>query len=202
MIPFLRIVRDLKAVSMYPLWVAQQKAAPDNHLHKVNRLKKIGKRYKCQTVIETGTFYGQTVNALRNTFDKVMSVEVYAPLYEYNEKQFSGIDNVKIFFGSSSQHLKDMLAQAEGKVLYWLDGHYSGQGTGMDAIECPIIEELTLIRSSNRTDDCILIDDKRLFGRDKDYPSLEQVRSLLLSINPNYIISFELDCIMALPPVK
>lgn len=195
-----RILRDIKAILTFPVWLATQRVPPDNHLYKINRIKRIGKLYSCQTLIETGTFYGQTVNATRKTFQQIMSVEVYEPLYQYNRWQFEKTKNVSLFFGDSVDKLPGMIGQATGRILYWLDGHCSGDGTGAGSQVCPVINELECLIRLNRTNDCILIDDKRLFGTDPSYPTLSETEKVLKRINPDYIIVYDSDCLIALPP--
>ena len=194
-----RIVRDIKAILYYPAWILSRQKPPDNHRYKINRIKRIGREFGCQTLLETGTFYGQTVYATRNSFERVLSIEVYEPLYRYNLRQFADVDNVLLFLGDSALLLPKMIRHAEGRILYWLDGHYSGQGTGKGNDECPIFEELIQIKKLNRQTDCILIDDKRLFGIDPAYPALSEIEAALRAINPHYTIFYESDCILALP---
>ncbi len=93
-----------------------------------------------------------------------------------------------------------MISRAEGRILFWLDGHHSGDGTGLGDKYCPIFEELHLISLDKNKDHCILIDDFRLFGTDENYPSFTEIRNSLLKINPSYDIQIDHDCILALPP--
>ena len=64
-----------------------------------------------------------------------------------------------------------MINTSNGRILFWLDGHYSGEGTGGCDEVCPIIAELRLIAQSKRKDHCILIDDARLFIGEDGYPT-------------------------------
>jgi hypothetical protein len=63
----------------------------------------------------------------------------------------------------------------------------------------PIIEELRLIAKAGRKDDCIVIDDKRLFTGSDGYPTLDEAIVELKAINPAYVISIDRDSLVAHP---
>lgn len=194
-----RAFRDLKELCFYPFWLLRGRPAPDNHIYKVKRIIATADRYRCTVFIETGTFYGQTVNAVKKSFEMVLSVELFVPLYNYNKKAFANNDNVTIYFGDSSSELKKMIDKSIGSILFWLDGHYSGGGTACGDIESPILAELETIKSNRNDMHCILIDDARLFTGTHGYPTLDKTISMLLEINPNYQIDIDCDCIVAVP---
>jgi hypothetical protein len=193
-----RILRDIKANLMYPVWVIQGKPAPDNHIHKRKRILTLAKCHSCSSFIETGTFYGQMVNAVKNHFDKALSVELFEPLYYLNKAAFTNAPHIFLYHGDSALELTNMIKVASGRILFWLDGHYSGDGTACGAVESPILSELDLIKRDSRNDHCILIDDARLFTGQEGYPTFENTRNKLLEINHQYKIIVEHDCIIAL----
>ena len=90
-------------------------------------------------------------------------------------------ENIRVEKGDSSIALKRVVRQlsANDKVLFWLDGHYSGGNTGCGERECPIFDELAAILSERDNKDIILIDDARCFDGTGDYPTLEEVRSFI-----------------------
>jgi hypothetical protein len=194
-----RFLRNAKALLTYPFWILLGKSAPDNHIFKQKRVLSIATRFSCETFIETGTFYGQMTNVAKNQFKKVLSVELFEPLYKLNKKSFSGCPNIHIYLGDSTSELKNMLQEAGGRILFWLDGHYSGAGTACGDQISPILTELDIIGTHLRKDHCILIDDARLFSGKEGYPTIEATKIKLLKINPTYVISLDHDCIVALP---
>ncbi len=194
-----RIARDLKSTLAYPIWALSGKAAPDNHVHKKQRIERIAKQYGCRSFIETGTFYGQMVNFASSIFDVVVSIEIFEPFFERNAQMFAGQKNVKILLGDSSAKMPDAMALTNGRILFWLDGHFSGEGTGLGDKVSPIIEELRIIAQHARKDHCIIIDDRRLFTGVDGYPSIAEATAELRAINPDYTIDFECDCIIATP---
>jgi len=194
-----RYARDLQATIMYPLWKLQGRPAPDNHVYKKRRIKRLAQEHHCDTFIETGTFYGQMVNFARSVFRKVISVEIYPPFHRDNAAQFARDPDVHILLGDSGKNLPEAITLASGRILFWLDGHYSGAGTGIGEKVSPIIEELRLIAKAGRKDDCIVIDDKRLFTGSDGYPTLDEAIVELKAINPAYVISIDRDSLVAHP---
>ncbi|MDC0904070.1 hypothetical protein OAS51_01300 [Candidatus Thioglobus sp.] len=193
-----QLARDIKAIAEYPIWLINGKPSPDNHLYKKQRIRNISEKYKCNTFIETGTFYGQMVRYAADYFEKVVSIEIHEPFYLENNNFFKEKDNVNILLGDSSIRLADAITMSEGKILFWLDGHYSGTGTGVGNKISPIIEELRIIANFNPNNHCIIIDDRRLFSEEGGYPTIDEVIIELKDINADYKISYDFDSILAL----
>lgn len=194
-----RIIRDVYACIAYPISLFSLKInSPDSHIYKKKRIAFVAKYYKCQTLIETGTFYGQMVNFAINKFEMVKTVELWRPFYLMNKNQFDGT-KVEVYSGRSQDRLPEMISTSKGRVLFWLDGHCSGPGTGGADDECPILRELNLIAMHDRNDHCILIDDARLFIGENGYPTIDETFKALRSINSSYKLTVDRDCIMALP---
>jgi len=199
--PFLlgRHSRNLRARITYPLWIAAGKAAPDNHAYKTKRILRVAREYSCETFVETGTFYGQTVAAMSSHFRKVFSCELSARLWDLNRRSFAAKSNVNILLGDSATVLNEVIREISGRTLFWLDGHYSGPGTALGDQVSPVLGELAAIRKHHRNDHCILVDDARLFTGSNGYPTLASLRLGLRKINAAYEISVNGDCIIALP---
>ncbi|OOG24427.1 hypothetical protein B1C78_08810 [Thioalkalivibrio denitrificans] len=83
-------------------------------------------------------------------------------MYEESMRNLAGIANVQMLLGDTRTNLRTIL-QSEDEILFWLDAHWSGGETYGEQDECPIIEELELILSSNLSKFAIMIDDARLF---------------------------------------
>jgi hypothetical protein len=128
-----------------------------------------------KTLVETGTQAGATLAATLPYFDRLFSIEIYEPSVAAARKRFAAYPKVTIIHGDSATALPALVKTISEPILFWLDGHYSGKGTGMGADHSPIVSEIAHIlelRSPGR--DAIIIDDARLFvGRD-GYPPLEK----------------------------
>ena len=184
----------------YPFWNIKRKnnVLPDNHLYKKRRIRNLQKKHNFQVFIETGTFYGQMVKSVIPYFHRVISIEIFEPLFLLNKKAFKSNKNVSLYLGDSSIVLNSILDNDMKSVLYWLDGHYSGEGTGLGNIVSPILNEIKIIMSKNIEKYCIIIDDLRLFSNEDGYPSEESVINIVKQKNPNIKIFKDNDALILL----
>ncbi len=167
------------------------------HTVKLRWIEYFGKAYKAHTLVETGTYYGMTVEAMLRRFEQIYTIELAADLYERAEKQFAGYPHVHVLPGDSAEVLPALLEVISEKCLFWLDGHYSGSGTARGSADSPIIGELNAIRKHLRNDHVILIDDARLFDGTNGYLTQQEAFSLLREINPLYSVRQRDDIIQA-----
>ena len=69
-------------------------------------------------------------------------------------------------------------------ALFWLDGHYSGGATANSG-KSPIMDEVATILESD-LEHVLLIDDIRLFDGTDGYPTLSELRELVMSSRPSW----------------
>lgn len=131
-------------------------------------------KYNLNWFIETGTYTGFMVSAVRDHFDYVYSIELSHKLAREAIRRFRRCSNVVIMHGDSSQVLPSLLDKIESPCLFWLDAHYSKGVTARGDKDTPVMEEIKAISNHNMLH-CVLIDDARLFDGESDYPSREQV---------------------------
>lgn len=125
--------------------------------------------------VETGTFQGATVRAVRDMFDLVYSIELADHYYKGNVKQFKNDPNVVLLHGDSARHLNTLVPKMNLPCAFWLDAHYSGGNTALGDTETPITRELdALSKHRHLVDSVILIDDAIDFGQG-DYPKIYEV---------------------------
>jgi len=196
---FQRSARDFREVLNYRSWKKRKalEKIPDNHLYKRQRIYDLQKKHQFDLFVETGTFYGQMVNAMKARFNKVVSIEIYEPLFKINDLAFKHTDHVTIMLGDSAKVLKTIMSWKNQSILFWLDGHYSGRGTGKGNQTSPIIEELDIILSNMPKKLCLVIDDLRLFVNEDGYPSKEEVVAILKAANPDFEIQEDNDALVA-----
>ncbi len=146
--------------------------------------------------VETGTFYGDMVAALRDDFARLYSIELSAGLYRKAMRRFEGDPGITILHGDSGSVLGPVLRGADAPAVLWLDGHYSGVLTARSKDgDTPVMQELRTALESGTEDDAILIDDARLFGQGRGYRSLMEVEALLLRFRPGWSMKVEDDII-------
>ena len=105
----------------------------------------------------------------------MVTIEVYKPLYERARDKLELL-GVTCLLGDSASCLRDAITACspDQPITFWLDGHYSGQGTGAGAGECPIIGEFQAIAGliTSGRPVVVAVDDIRCFGSDPSYPPL------------------------------
>lgn len=156
-------------------WRLRGSPVPTPHALKQRVLREFAARFGTRRLVETGTYRGDMVDAMRDVFEDIHSVEVFQPLFAGAVEQFRHCAHVHIHLGNSADVFVELLPTLRGATLFWLDGHYSGEGTGGDATVVPVMCELEQI-GGLRGGHAILIDDAREFTGRNGYPSLDQIR--------------------------
>jgi len=82
---------------------------PQQHSVKEAVIQKYREHYGMQVFIETGTFLGEMVEAMKNSFKKVYSIELNEKLYEKAKERFVNDHNVSIIHGDSGSILSSLL---------------------------------------------------------------------------------------------
>ena len=198
---FKALYKDLTNFFLYPLWFLKRDKGniPDNHIYKLNRIKDLKIKHDIENFVETGTYIGQTTKFASKFFTKVVSIEIYKPLFDFNKNLFNKSENVDILFGDSKEMLPKAINMLEGSILFWLDGHYSGSGTGLGDKICPINEEILNIKENinlNKNSIIIIDDRRRLFNGTDDYPLIEEFKSFVNEHLPGSEIRYDYDGII------
>ena len=196
----LRNWRDRRAWAKHLLdWEKRGRPNPPPHLVKQSVIRRYAQQYGIRTFIETGTFHGDMVEAMRKHFDKIYSIELSQDLCARAKVRFMRDRNVEIIQGDSGVELGKLMERIHGPALFWLDGHYSAGETARGESDTPIFAELTHIYRSGTGGHVVIIDDARCFGRDKDYPTLDELRAHLQGMQSNTDMEVEHDSIRITP---
>lgn len=179
-------------------WFLKGKSVPPPHLIKQKAILKNAQRYKTRIMVETGTLLGDMVEAMKNHFDQIYSIEISPELARKAKQRFADNSRISIIENDSAVALKSLVPEIREPALFWLDGHYSGGSTGKGDKDTPIMEELATIYASD-IPHIVLIDDARCFGSEKDYPSHNELSAYIKSLRPNASISVTNDCIVVAP---
>jgi hypothetical protein len=188
----LKLRRDLEARRA---WEKQGRPSPPPHIIKEELIRDYAKTFNTQILIETGTYLGDMVHAMRKTFSKIFSFELDQTLADQARERFANDNHIQIIQGDSGKLLGEHIANINEPCLFWLDGHYSGGITAKGALETPIKNELTAILSHPVDGHVILIDDARCFTGENDYPTIDDLKSFVAARKPNHQFSVEHDVI-------
>lgn len=180
-------------------WEKRGKPVPPPHVFKQTIIRDFARAFDLQTFVETGTFRGDMVEAMKPRFERLYSIELSESLFEQARERFRGDERITIIHGDSGIELGALVPSLDRPALFRLDGHYSEGNTARGAKETPIYEELTLILEGSRQGDVILIDDARCFGRDAGYPTVAELRDFVTARKPGAAVEVEDDCIRVFP---
>lgn len=176
-------------------WENKGKLFPPPPLLKQRTIMEYAKRFSIHILIETGTYFGDTVYETRDKFSRIFSIELDKSLYEKAKKRFSKFDHISILHGNSGVVLPLILADITQPCLFWLDSHYSGGITAKSDLNTPIKEELKRIFAHPIKEHVILIDDAREFTGRNDYPTIEELKEFILMERPDWIFEVKHDII-------
>jgi len=168
---------------------------PVPHYLKQLTIAEYQKKYKCNVLIETGTYLGDMVEAQKNNFRRLYSIELSDDLCQKATKRFRKIPHIAIIQGDSGKVLPNLLPEITEPAIFWLDGHYSEGITAQGEKECPVFEELNAILSVPTLHPVILIDDARCYTGVGDYPTIAQIKSLVHATRPEYDLEVKNDII-------
>jgi hypothetical protein len=185
-------------------WERRGRPVPPPHIVKQQTIREFAQRFDLKILVETGTYLGDMVDAMKKHFDRIYSIELSSELNEEARKRFAGNKNIELIHGDSGTELGKLIARIAQPALFWLDGHYSGGITALGEKETPIYEELTHIFSSPQSGHVVIIDDARCFGADPAYPSIEELTDFIRTKSPDASIEVANDGIRIIPqgPVR
>jgi hypothetical protein len=135
MSPFHRFIRSspfytaYKSLSHYPdywYWKLRLHPVRSPHLVKQRTVREYGAKYDLRILIETGTYYGEMVAAMRNDFEQIYSIEYDPGLAREATRKFELDSRVRILEGDSARVLPELLKSIAEPALFWLDAGYWG----------------------------------------------------------------------------
>lgn len=149
-----RILRD---------WDQMGRPLPGPGPFKQATLRAYAQKFGLATLVETGTFTGDTPAALKNDFQRIYSIELNPELVRRGRERFRNDFHISILHGDSEERLPEVLATLTEAALFWLDGHYSGGVTSLGARVTPILGELEAVFAHPIRGHVLLIDDAHDF---------------------------------------
>ncbi len=171
------------------------KAGITPHLIKQATIREHARLFHLNLFIETGTYLGEMVSAMRNTFSAIHSIELSDQLYRRAETKFKSYPHIQIWHGDSGVVLHEVLELVSKPALFWLDGHYSGGFSAKSDASTPIEAEIDTILNHNVHGHVILIDDARCFNGQDDYPQIATLKKRIEAKRPHFKFEVHEDII-------
>jgi hypothetical protein len=195
-----KVILPIKGRREVSRWRQAGRPIPPPHAFKQATIAGYGRAFRLAALVETGTYLGDTVEAQRKRFRKVVSIELSPDLYRAALARFANRQNVTLLEGDSADLMESVVAQLERPALFWLDGHYSAGITAHGSLDTPVQRELEIILAS-ADNHVILVDDARCFGSG-DYPTLDAVQALVGRLRPGWTCHVEDDIIRIHAPSR
>ncbi len=187
-----------------PFWIIKMfpnRTAPA--LKRYNFILEEAKKNDIKIFVETGTYLGDTTNAVSDYFNKIYTFEISEELVKMARNRFANKNNIEIIQGDSGVELKNILPKINQRTCFWLDGHYSDGFLHAERnnLDTPIINEIEIIFTSNIKDlnNIILIDDAFEFDGTRGYPTIDELRNIVSKYTDKYDVFVKYDIVYIIP---
>ncbi len=189
-----------KALGHYPdywYWILRGKPVRSPHLLKQKTVREYGERYALRSLVETGTYYGEMVAAMKRNFDRIISIEFVPELAERAQRKFDSMPQIKILCGDSRTLIPELVASLSEPTLFWLDAGYYGW-IGKQGEQDRLSVEIRSILN-HPLEHIVLLDDARgLTGRD-GVPSVAEVKAYVETTFPHRSVEVKYDILRITP---
>lgn len=172
------------------------------------------KKYLTDNFIESGTFKGDgIIRAIKAGFKNLYSVEIHEPNYNNSRNRINNfikknkldISFPNIYLGDCVEVFPKIIAEIDSKSTFWLDGHAGQKWYGEQVKNCPLLEELEIIKNHHIKNHIIMIDDLRIIKNNawgEEGINEDILIQKIKSINPDYQFTYEnghieKDCLIA-----
>jgi hypothetical protein len=176
-------------------WRLRGSPPPPPHVVKQGILLRYQKQRRFSTFIETGTFTGEMIHAMRPHFARLISIEMAPAIFEATKRRFAGDARVELLLGDSGVLLPRVLSTLNHPALFWLDGHYMGGATARADQDSPVRAELAALLHHPIRRHIVLIDDARLFTGTDGYPTIDELRAWVERERPGSRVDVDADII-------
>src|SRR5262249_55490587 len=163
------------ALGHYPdywYWKLRGEPIRSPHLLKQRTVRDYARRYGLRVLVETGTYYGEMVAAMKNHFAEIYSVEFDSALAALAAKKFSRLKHIHILEGDSAKSVPELLGSLREPALFWLDAGYYGWA-GLQGDKQRLTTELEAVLGNQPFRHVILMDDARGLNGQNGAPTVE-----------------------------
>lgn len=184
-----------KALGHYPdYWYWQLRGRPvrSPHLLKQRTVREYAQRYGLRVLVETGTYYGEMVAAMKAHFDRIYSVEYEPQLAQRAIRKFERYRHIRILEGDSQKVIPDLLKSIEQPALFWLDAGYYGWA-GLQGDQQRLTTEMEAILRHPLQGHVILMDDARGLNGQNGAPTVAELKQRIESEFPGRQVEVQYD---------
>jgi hypothetical protein len=189
------LMRPLTERRVFRKWVRAGRPIPAPPIVKQRILKQALRDHRLHTLVETGTYTGETVAALAPCVRRLVSIELDPDLHAAARVRLAALAHVELLHGDSGALLPRVLAGIQTPSLFWLDGHYTGPQFARAGVDSPILAEVAALLEHPVEGHVVFIDDAREFTGAAGYPTLEGLRALIQARQPGAVVDVADDII-------
>jgi hypothetical protein len=189
--PFYGLYKSAGHYPDYWYWKLRGEPIRSPHLVKQRAVLEYAQRYSLRVLVETGTYYGEMVDAMRTRFDTIYSVEYDHALAQRAQQKFSRWPHIHILEGDSQQKIPELLKTLDQPALFWLDAGYYGWA-GLQGDKQRFTSELESILR-HRIRHIILMDDARGLNGENGSPTVEQLEQRIAAEFPGRSVEVKHD---------
>ena len=190
--PFYGVYKSLGHYPDYWYWKLRGEPIRSPHLLKQRTVLEYARRHNLRVLVETGTYYGEMVAAMKNRFAKIYSVEFDSALAQRAAKKFSAQPHIRILEGDSAKVVPEVLKSLQEPALFWLDAGYYGWA-GLQGDRQRLTTELESILKSPIRGHVILMDDARGLNGQNGSPTVEELKSRIEAEFPGRKVEVKYD---------
>src|SRR5256885_2711053 len=190
--PFYGVYKSLGHYPDYWYWHLRGQPIRSPHLLKQRTVRDYAQRYGLRVLVETGTYYGEMVAAMKDRFAEIHSVEFDSALTARAAKKFSRSPHVHIHQGDSQIVVPELLKSLRQPALFWLDAGYYGWA-GLQGDKQRLTTELEAILRHPLRGHVILMDDARGLNGQNGAPTVAELKQRIEAEFPGRQIEVQYD---------
>jgi len=190
-----------KAAGHYPdywYWKLRGEPVRSPHLLKQRTVREYAQRFGLRALVETGTYYGEMVAAMKSRFAEIYSVEYDHALAVRAQNKFSHLAHIHILEGDSQKAIPEIVDKLAQPALFWLDAGYYGWA-GLQGDKQRLTSELEAILRDQRFRHVILMDDARGLNGQNGAPTVPQLKQHIESSFPGRNVEVKHDILRITP---
>lgn len=170
------------------------------HLIKQRTVLEYAEQFRLTTLVETGTYYGEMIAAVRKRFQQIYSIELDPRLARLAQERFQNDQHVEIIEGDSQSVVPELLKALHKRCLWWLDAGYCGW-VGQTGNPNRLSTELHAILNNDNRDHVILMDDADGVNGEGGSPTLEELVSSIRTNHPERQVEVARNIIRITPQI-
>jgi len=196
--PFCGTYKSLSHYPDYWYWKLRPHPVRSPHLLKQRTVLEYAGKFGLRVLVETGTYYGEMVAAVKNHFDRVYSIEYDHPLAQRAIRRFKRDPKIRILEGDSAAALPELLKSLAEPALFWLDAGYWGWERLRREPERLSVEVEAILGHSVKGH-VILMDDARMLNGQNGALTVPEFQSRIAARFPDRAVELRDDIIRITP---